>query len=162
MLCCCTLMTQQALAEKDDNRNPLGCNDVGYTFDLKTLQLLPEHAGAGQSLYFIFNKSKQPITLFQMRDLDSSRSMYFNHKIDTAHWAVLATCESKMKYICTIDDGQSHYGKVVDCKDHLRICEYDNVKFGMNNKGNYWLVNSNNRNAAVREVVRYGIIPAVN
>lgn len=148
--------------EKEDNRNPTGCNDVGYQFELKALKLLPNHDGVGQSLYVIYNQSNKPVTLFQMRESDSSHSMYFNHRINEKNYAILATCEQHMNYICTEENGKNAYGKIVDCKDKLRVCEYNHVKFGLNNKGNYWLVNSNSKNAAVREIVHYGIIPAIN
>lgn len=150
-----------AAAEKEDNRNPAGCRDVGYSFELKTLHLMPTEAGATQSMYFFYNKLNQKVTLFQMRSEDSSRSMYLNHAINAGQWSVLSTSETKMKYICTIADNKSPYGTIVDCADSLQVCEYTNVKYGLNNRGNYWLVNSNTRGGALREVVRYGIIPAI-
>jgi hypothetical protein len=147
-------------AEKDDNaRNPTGCIDTGYQFDLKILKLLPASVGNKQSLYFIFNHSNQAINLFQQRDHDSSRSMYLNHTIGPSQWGALATSESIIKYTCTVSKSKSSYGEVVDCSQNLRLCEFVNVKFGLNNAGNFWFVNSSSRNGAVRAVVHYGIIP---
>ena len=147
--------------EKENTNNPIGCRNEGYTFDLKTLKLEPRAAGASQSLYVILNKSNQAINLFQMRSEDSSRSMYLNHTVKGSQWAVLATNEPLVKYICSVTDGKSPYGKIVDCQNHLQVCEYTNVKYGLNNQGNYWLVNSNSKNDAVRAIVRYGIIPSL-
>lgn len=152
-------ITNLHAAVKDESRNPIGCIDTGYEFDMETLHLLPHSAGANQSLYFLYNSLGKKVTLYQMRDEDSSRSMYLNHAINAGQWAVLSTTEKKMKYICAVDDPKSPYGRIVDCEQSLRICEYTKVKYGMNNRGNYWLVNSNTRNGAVAEVVRYGIIP---
>lgn len=147
--------------EKDDkdNRNPTGCRDMGYQFELKTLHLYPQKEGASQSLFFLFNKNDQAVNLYQMHDDESSRSLYLNHVISARQWAVLSTNEKQVKYICTVADPKSRYGKVVDCAENLRVCEFNNVRYGVNNRGNFWLVNSNTRNAAVRDVVRYGIIP---
>lgn len=145
--------------DKEDYRNPLGCKDVGYRFELKVLDLFPAEAGERNSLYFILNKLDKPIQLHQMRSLESTRSIFLNHVIHPKRWAVLSTCEQELKYICTVADGQSKYGKVVNCADSIQICEFARVKFGLNNRGNHWIVNSNTRNGAVREVVRYGIIP---
>jgi len=153
--------TSFAADVKEDDRNPLGCKDVGYQFDLKTLHLLPHDAGANQSMYFIYNSSPKTLNLFQMRSEDSSRSMYLNHSIGTHQWAVLSSNEKKMKFICTAVDASSRYGQIVDCSENIRVCEYTNVKYGLNNRGNYWLVNSNTKSGAIREVVRYGIIPAI-
>ncbi|MFC3909179.1 endopeptidase IV [Legionella dresdenensis] len=161
ILLCAFTAANAFAAEKEDDRNPIGCRDVGYQFDLKTLQLLPHNAGAGQSMYFIYNSSPQTVTLYQMRGEDSSRSMYLNHAIGGKQWAVLSTSERKMKYICATPDSKSRYGKITDCSEMLRVCEYINVKYGLNNRGNYWLVNSNTKNGAIREVVHYGIIPGV-
>lgn len=150
-----------AAAAKEDNRNPIGCQDNGYEFDMDTLRLISHSVGAKQSLYFIYNTTDKSVTLYQMRGEESSRSMYLNHMINAGQWAVLSTSEKKLKYICAVPDGKSAYGKIVDCAQSLRVCEYNNVRFGMNNQGNYWLVNSNSRNGAVNAVVRYGIIPGV-
>jgi len=147
---------------KDVTKSPLGCRDVGYQFNLSVLNILPEAEGDRQSLYFIFNRLNQPINLYQMLGSNSTRSTYLNHVIRPQQWAVLSTSEKEVKYICTIDkvtQSKSRYGKVVNCGESLKVCEYARVKFGLNNRGNYWVVNSNSRGGAVGEVVRYGIIP---
>ncbi len=148
----------EAMVEKED-KSPLGCRDVGYQFELKTLKLLPKEAGSRQSLYFIFNTRPKNVNLYQMLKDDSTRSMYLNHVITARQWAVLSTSEKELKYICTIDDPKMTYGKIVDCAESLKVCEYARVKYGMNNTGNYWLVNSNTSGGAVNEVLHYGIIP---
>lgn len=147
---------------KDVTKSPLGCRDVGYQNKLNVLNILPEAEGDRQSLYFIFNRLNQPINLYQMLGSNSTRSTYLNHVIRPQQWAVLSTSEKEVKYICTIDQvkqSKSRYGKVVNCGESLKVCEYARVKFGLNNRGNYWVVNSNSRGGAVGEVVRYGIIP---
>lgn len=146
-------------SEKEDDKNPLGCRDVGYRFVLKILNLRPEEAGERQSLYFLYNTSQKPVNLYQMLKDDSTRSMYLNHVIRPRQWAVLSTSEKDLKYICTVDEAKKSYGNIVDCAETLRVCEYARVKYGLNNQGNYWLVNSNSRNGAVQDVLRYGIIP---
>ncbi len=150
-------------AEKSEDKYPLGCKNVGYKYELKTLLLLPEEAGERQSLYFIFNALYKPINLNQMHKDDSTRNMYLNHVIKPREWAVLATSEKELKYICTTDDPKdktkSDYGNIVDCAESLKVCEYARVKFGLNNKGNYWVVSSNTSGGAVQTVIHYGIIP---
>lgn len=145
--------------EAKDDKYPLGCRNVGYVFDLKILKLLPEESGERQSLYFIFNNLSTKISLYQMLKNDSTRSMYLNHVILPRQWSVLSTSESELKYICSVEEGKSTYGKIVDCADSLKVCEFARVKYGMNNQGNFWLVNSNTNGGAVREVLNYGIIP---
>lgn len=154
-----TRVDAAAKVEKEDDKSPLGCRDIGYQFDLNILTLLPEEAGERQSLYFIYNKLTTAVNVYQMLKDDSTRSMYLNHAIRPKQWAVLSTSESKLKYICTVDDPKLSYGKIVDCGESLKVCEYARVKYGMNNKGNYWVVNSNTKGGAVREVLNYGIIP---
>jgi hypothetical protein len=153
------LWAEKIEKKEEDQRNPLGCLDVGYQFDLKVLDLLPGEAGDRQSLYFIFNKLPQEISLYQMLKDDSTRKIPLNHSIRTRQWAVLSTGEKHLKYACTVPDGKSTYGKVVDCAESIKVCEFARVRYGMNNRGNYWLVSSNTRGGAVREVVNYGIIP---
>jgi hypothetical protein len=146
--------------EADDAKTPLGCYNSGYKFDLKVLQLFPGESVDSQSMYFLYNNLAQPLNLYQMHDDESSGNTYLNHIISSRQWAVLSTNEKQVNFICTVPDAKSPYGKVVDCADSLRVCEYTNVRYGLNNRGNYWIVNSNTKNGALREVVHYGIIPA--
>lgn len=146
---------------KDQTRNPIGCRDVGYKENLKVISLFPGKEGALQSMFFFFNKLPETVSLYQMREKDSEYSTRYNHSIRGNSWAVLATGEPLVKFICTLGDGKTSYGKIVDCAQSIKICEYVNVKFGLNNKGNFWIVDSNTRNGAVSEVVHYGIIPGV-
>lgn len=145
--------------KKDDFRNPTGCMNTGYAFDLKTIRLESAKKGQAHAMFLFLNKSSQTIFLLQMRSEESSRSMFLNHTIPAKNWGVFATSEQKVKYICTIPKAGTTYGEVVDCKDYLNICEFTHVKFGLNNRGNYWLVNSSSKNQSVREIVHYGIIP---
>ena len=163
-----TLAANGALAEtaealedgfKDPTKNPLGCRDVGYQYQLNVLNILPSAVGDRQSLYFIYNRLSQSVNLFQMLSDNSTRSTYLNHVIRPQQWAVLSTSEKDLKYICTVAGAKSRYGKIVNCSESVKVCEYARVKFGLNNRGNYWVVNSTTRGSAVGDVVRYGIIP---
>ncbi len=153
------LLSANGLAADTEDRNPLGCRDVGYLHELRVLRLLPPNSGDSQALFFLFNRQMQPVNLYQMRHEDSTRSVYMNHVIRPRQWAVLSTSEPQVSYICTIDNQKSSYGQVVDCADYIKVCQYVRVKYGMNNRGNYWVVNSNTRGGAVNEVLHYGIIP---
>lgn len=160
MLCLSSMVSMNSFAEDTEAKRPLGCKDVGYEFELKILRLLPLETNDKQSLYFIFNSlTDKSINLYQMRQEDSTRSIYMNHVIRPRQWAVLSTSEPEVRYICTTNDGKSNYGKVVDCAESLKVCEYARVKYGMNNRGNYWLVDGNTSTGAVYEVLHYGIIP---
>lgn len=146
---------------KDETRYPIGCRDVGYKEHLKTIALFPGKEGALQSMFFFYNKLPEAVSLYQMRDKNSEYSTRYNHTIRGNSWAVLATGEPLVKFICARGDGKDSYGTIIDCAESIKICEYVNVKFGLNNKGNFWIVESNTRNGAVSEVVHYGIIPGV-
>lgn len=159
MMTALLLISSMTFSETAEEKRPLGCKDVGYQFELNTLSLLPEGTGDRQSLYFIYNSLNRPINLYQMRQEDSARSLFLNHVIRAGQWGALATSEKELKYICTVDDAKSSYGKIVNCGESIKVCEYARVKFGLNNKGNYWIVSSNSRDGAVRDVTHYGIIP---
>jgi hypothetical protein len=147
--------------KNDEARFPIGCRPVGYKESLKIISLFPGKESALQSMFFFYNNLPETVSLYQMRDKDSEYSTRYNHSIRGSSWAVLATGEPLVKFICSLGDGKAGYGKIVDCAETIRICEYVNVKFGLNNKGNFWIVDSNTRNGAVSEVVHYGIIPGV-
>ncbi|MBA2651021.1 MAG: endopeptidase IV, partial [Tatlockia sp.] len=106
--------------EKEDNRPPIGCRETGYQFELQALHLLPDQSAEAQSMYLFHNQLGQPLNLFQMRtDEDSSRSLFFNHTIGGHEWGILSTSEKQVKFICTLSDKKSPYGRVVDCGPSL-------------------------------------------
>ena len=148
-----------ALAIFDESKSPLGCRDQGYQYKINVLQIEPEAQGDRQSLYFLYNRMNKPVNLYQMLGDNSVRSMPLNHVINGGQWSVLSTSQKQMKYICTVDDTASKHGKVVSCADAIKVCEYARVKYGLNNRGNYWFSSSTNRNRAVADVLHYGIIP---
>lgn len=156
------LLSTGAMAQTaifDESKSPLGCRDQGYQYKLNVLNIIPEAAGDRQSLYFLFNRLDRPVNLYQMQGDDSVRSMPLNHVINGQQWSVLSTGEKQLKYICTVDDPASKRGKIVNCADSIKVCEYLRVKYGLNNRGNYWFSSSTNRNRAVADVLHYGIIP---
>lgn len=151
--------TVHADDDKEDGKAPLGCINTGYRFDLRTLHLMPGIDGEKQAMYFLYNNSNQTVNLFQMRNEESSRSTYMNHSVGSHQWAVLSTSEKEVKFVCTVPKAKSEYGEMVDCGENLKVCEFAKVRYGLNNRGNYWLVNSGTKKGAIREVVHYGIIP---
>lgn len=151
----------QQKAARDEERFPIGCTPVGFQQRLKVLSLFPGKEGALQSLYFFYNKLPQTISLYQMLDEDSEYLTRVNHTIGAKQWAALATGQPLVKFICTLGDGKQSYGTIVDCAETVKVCEYVHVKFGLNNKGNFWISDGNSRNGAVNDVVHYGIIPGV-
>jgi hypothetical protein len=153
------LLIPTLYAQESEVTNPLGCKNVGYRYRLKTIELLPGEQGPKQTMYFFRNESNQPIALHQMRQEDSARSLFINHTIAPQQWAVLAANENVIKFICSIPTSKSEFGQVVDCQDHVRICQNTQVRFGLNNKGNFWIVRNSSKNEALRQVVNYGIIP---
>ncbi len=158
-----TGVSAHAALIEDESKSPLGCRDQGYRFKLNVLQIIPdispEIAADRQSLYFLFNKSDRPVSVYQMLKSDSTRSMPLNHAINPQRWSVLATNQKELNYICAVDVTPTSRGKIVSCADTLKVCEFARVKFGLNNRGNYWFSNSTTRGGGVRDALHYGIIP---
>ena len=153
------MVANLAFAVPDDqSKSPLGCRDLGYEFELNVLKILPTITGDRQSLYFVFNRLNQPVSLHQMLSDKNPERMYLNHVVSPQQWSVLATNQNELKYICALDDATSRHGKVVDCSESVKVCEFARVKYGLNNRGNYWFYTSNSRNGALSDVTHYGII----
>lgn len=144
--------------DKDPNKFPMGCREVGFEFKNYILHLNPNAAGGSQSLYFLHNSHSKLVRLYQMQTGDEPYVMHLNNDIYENQWAVFATDEDQVKFICTVPRKDSDYGDIADCSKLLRICEYDNVKFSINNYGNYWSVASDIKTAAVRSVISQGIL----
>ncbi len=137
---------------------PKGCKHEGYKFKHKMLHLHPREKGNADSVYFILNTSKESINIFQMKDVDSYHGVYTTNQIRPKQWAVYSSDEEKVKFVCTVSSPYYFYGKVVDCKDKLKLCEYTNVKYGVNNRGNYWMAYSTTRNAALKKAHYIGVL----
>jgi hypothetical protein len=144
---------------EDTAKSPLGCRDLGYRYDLNTLSIQPHTATENQSLYFFYNQRSQPVRLYHMLGDKTARSTYLNHTIEPHQWAALATGLPELKYLCAVNADKDNLGNMVNCQDSIKVCEFARVRFGLNNRGNYWIVKGNTRNGAVAEVVHYGIIP---
>lgn len=144
---------------EDEHKMPNGCRQVGYAFKYKQLMLYPEKAGLALSVYFMYNKSEYPVRLYQTR---GDEDAYFSHLVNTiqpGRWGALSVDDKFMKFICTKVESRSNYGRITDCQDLLQVCEWDNVLFGVNNRGNYWAVTSNSRSGAMRIINRtHGIL----
>ncbi len=140
------------------DRLPRGCMQEGYQFKYQLLYLYPPKAGNNDSVYFIFNHSNSNITIYAMSDKNSPSMTLFNNQIRARQWGVFSTDLPMMRFACTIKNAKFAYGELVDCEKHLKVCEYSNVKYGQNNRGNYWMVESTTRNSAVRQAIRYGVL----
>lgn len=137
---------------------PRGCMQEGYNFDYRMLYLHPQSAGGHDSVYFLFNQSGQGVTLRMMSGEKKPNVSLFNNRINARAWGVFSTDMKKVRFICTVRSNKFAYGEVVDCAKHLKVCEFSDVKYGQNNRGNYWMVSSSTRNGAVRRAIRYGVL----
>ena len=144
---------------EDDHKRPHGCKEVGYQYLFKTLEIQPRSEGDKESLYFFYNKTDEPIKLYHMLGNTAPIKTFLNHTLEPKLWAVLITGEGNVKYICAKNAEGSQLGEIVDCQSHLTVCEFPNTRFGLNNRGNFWLVKADIRASAIRQVERYGIIP---
>lgn len=145
-------------ASEREDKNPLGCRDLGYAFTLRTLDLKPDIEEGSPALYFMFNQTSKPILLSQMRVPNENEGMSIDHVIPPQQWAVLAMDHKYVKYACSVVDGKSTYGQVVDCAQSLKVCDFARVKYGLNNRGNFWMVSGTSKNAALSSVTAYGVI----
>jgi hypothetical protein len=158
LMSCSLVATSVFSAPEREDKNPLGCRDLGYRYTMKTLDLVPESPEGNPALFFIFNTTTKPILLSQMRKENDVEGMGINHVIPPQKWAALAMDHKYVKYACSMLDGKSNYGQVVDCAESLKVCNFARVKYGLNNRGNFWMVAGNTKNGALREVTNYGVI----
>lgn len=143
---------------KASNQAPRGCYNEGYAFEYKMLYLKPHQAGKKDSVYFIYNKSSESINLFQARSSGKYHGEGLNNTIRFGQWGAYSTDEKEIKFICTVKDYQRAYGKIVDCQKHLSVCEFSNVTYGVNNRGNYWMAHSTSRSGAIKRANYWGVL----
>lgn len=66
--------------------------------------------------------------------------IHINTIIVPNNWSVLATDESKFKYICTSDGNDILKLKILDCSKVFDICEFLRTRSGDNDRKNYRLL----------------------
>ena len=137
---------------------PRGCHDDGYDYHHKALTLLPAKAGNNDSVYFVYNRSDSTINLYQLKAANEHMGLNINNKIRPYSWGVYSSDESLVRFACTKPSALYDHGKLVDCKSALKVCEYIHVKYGLNNRGNYWMSRSSSKNSALRRVNRIGVL----
>ena len=147
-----------AKAEKKILRYPIGCNPVGYKFDLYNVVFQPPEKHNSQTIYFVHNTSMQRVRMFHAMTGERSYIVHINESILPNRWAVLALDMHDSKYICAHAEYGSDKLDIVKCADVLDVCEYDRSRFGGNHRGNYWMVHNNTRNGAVRAARRHGVL----
>ena len=152
------VVSTQVLSKAKALRYPVRCEQSGYQFRYYTLMLIPTTQQRTRAVYFIYNKSNRPVTLLQSRSGDDVYVMHINNTIKPKQWGTFATSEKEIKFICTKDNKRGLHNKVIDCSKVLKACEYPSVKFGDNNRGNYWVVESNSRRGALRATNYNGIL----
>lgn len=160
-LLCLTLLlfaSAPAMAQKATDELPKGCHNEGYTFNNFALTLMPSKVGNNDSVYFIYNNSSATISLYQLKSAKENMGININNKIRPYDWGVYSSDEPLVRFACTIPSAEYEHGKLINCKGHLEVCEYTNAKYGVNNRGNYWMTRSSSRNDALRRVNQLGIL----
>lgn len=147
-----------SVAHAEIEKLPKGCHEEGYAFHHNTLTLMPSKAGNNDSVYFVYNKSPNTINLYQLKSAKEHMGLNINNKIRPYNWGVYSSDETLVRFACSIPNNEYAHGKLVDCKERLEVCEYTNVKYGLNNRGNYWMSRSNTRGGALRRVNRLGVL----
>jgi hypothetical protein len=158
----CLLFADSAMAKKSKSKDkgplfPTGCRVTGFSFNHYVLNLHPHQAGNQQSLYYIHNESNQLIRLYHVQDTEKPYIIHLNNTIKPGQWSAFATADKDVKFICTVIKKNSKKRRIVDCAKKLKVCEYPNVEFAINNYGNYWAVSSNSKKGTTRSIVRQGI-----
>lgn len=145
-------------AKKPPKALPRGCHDEGYSFHHKSLTLMPSKAGKNDSVYFVYNNSGNTINLFQLKSAKDNMGLNINNKIRPYNWGVYSSDESLVRFACTIPSNKYDHGQLVNCQERLKVCEYTHVKYGLNNRGNYWMSRSNTRSGALKRVNQLGVL----
>jgi len=139
----------------DESKQPYACKNVGYRFFMNALELQPRSEGDKESLYFFYNQSDEPLALHHLLGQKAYTQTYLNHQLAPKQWAALILGEKKVRFLCT--QGEDRH--IVSCPAHLTVCEFAKTRFGINNRGHFWLVNAASKEQAIRQVERYGIVP---
>lgn len=138
---------------------PTGCKLVGYGFSNGVLVLTPYHKNIEQKqvVYFIQNTSKQEILFSDLRDPSAPYIMHHNNTLKPDQWAVFAA-DKITKFICSNNNKTPNLQSIVDCENTVKVCEYANVKFALNNRGNYWATTNLSMSGAVTEIIQQGVL----
>lgn len=153
------LLYQPVFAKSSDSSGkfPRGCVSAGHDFDLYNVLFKPSAARSDQTVYFIYNHSREPVYLLDASETDKPYVMYNNGNVKPNLWSVFAVTKDKAKFICTTFDRDKKMHHVLDCKKYIKICEFRRAHFGSNHRGTYWIAVNKTRSAAISMAKNYGI-----
>ena len=137
---------------------PRGCLQEGFTFHHRALTLLPAKAGSQDSVYFMYNKSNRPINLYQLKGANEHMGLNINNQIKPHQWGVYSSDEDQVRFACSVPSTKYKKGELVDCQERISLCEFTKVKYGLNNRGNYWMASSTSKSGAIRRSIIIGVL----
>lgn len=144
--------------EKKKLRYPLGCKPVGYSFQYFNVMFKPTAKYHPQTLYFVKNISNRDINMMQARKGDEDYVVYMRNTIKPNRWSALALDEKNAKFICTNKNKKQKTHAVVNCRKVLDICEFTQVRFGTNHRGNYWVTHNKSMRGAYNATKWHGVL----
>lgn len=140
---------------------PLGCRNIGFEFKKGLLHLKPSLKGKKyeQSLYFLHNITHQNILFAINKAPEHKFGPNYKNVISPGNWGVFAVDFKHFTFSCS---ERSFSGEAIsygdDCKQLVRVCQYNNAKFAEHNLGTYWNVSNTTRHEAIRSAIDSGIL----
>lgn len=155
------LLLQPALAEKSSpsqaKKFPRGCVSAGHDFELYNLVFKPSAHRSDQTVYFIYNNSGHQVYMLDASEVDKPYVIYNNGNVKPHLWSVFAATKKQIKFTCTVFDRDKQMHRVVNCRNHVKVCEFKKAQFGSNHRGTYWIAVNKSKKAAIAMAKNYGI-----
>lgn len=136
---------------------PHGCRELGYEFKGPLLVLKPVSEETSQTLYLLHNSSHNKLVLELVHLPEQPFIPNFANEVHGDQWAALAMDRQIMQFRCQkmLGGGRT---QSVSCENTVEACQYTRAKFASNNRGNYWVENSNSKIGVVRTAITKGIL----
>ncbi len=138
---------------KGDGPFPKGCRAQGYEFSNNHIILSPTNeAETKQSLYLIYNRSNQSLTLRAHEKQYELLGMDWKMSLEPHTWSSFAINKEHLEFTCEAGEQST------DCEMAISLCEYNRAVFGDAIYGSYWVVTNKPLSIIVERSIKNGIL----
>lgn len=135
-----------------------GCNEVGHEFDNGQLALKPVFkTEENQVVFLLHNFSENDVTIKLSPTKITTIYPSWERILEVDRWAAFATDKENLSFSCFTKDGAENSIEI-NCQEALEVCQYENSKFGPQNRGNYWISENLSKIETRDRVIKSGIL----
>ena len=113
--------------------------------------------GGRPVVFIIHNFSENDVTIKLSPTKITKIYPTWERTLEVDRWAAFTMDKENLSFACFTKDGAENSIEI-NCKEALEVCQYENSKFGPQNRGNYWISENLSKIETRDRVIKSGIL----